>query len=236
MNKWDTFDLFNTLSQMYGLKPSYKINSNWFASTQYFFIWNHAGGFNLSQDTFSTVHYFNPSVHHMSKRWGMTRFGVRYSYTDNHVTAHRDANTLGFTLDHMYQIKKGMMLGVGYGYRFENTALARYERGVHDFKAKIKAALVMGVDLLGGYRYSLRDYDNNFSSSQDFLLNTAGTFERRDSQHNFSLELRKMLTLKLLFMRNLRANVRWVRQVNDSNFTFREFSSNILSVGLTTQF
>ncbi len=236
MHKWDTLNQYDTMSQMYGLKPSYKINDNMFFSFQYFFIWNMATGFNFDTDTFSIVHYVNPSITHMHKKFGMTRLSVRYSYDDNKAINSRDTNTYGFSLDHMYLVTQGFSVGGGYTLRIQDTASPAFDRDVHDFKVKVKKALPAGIDFLGEYKFSLRDYTNLFSAPTSYLANTAGTFEREDAQHNFSFELRKVLWKKLAFMQNVRARLSWIHRYNESNFNFREYQSDIFRGGVDLRF
>lgn len=236
MHKWDSLEQYDTLTQMYGLKPSYKISDNMFASLQYFFIWNHASGYDLPNDTFSVVQYVNPSITHMHKKFGMTRLGFRYSYDDNKATNARDTHTYGFSLDHIYMVTKGFSIGGGYALRVQDSAHAAFERNVHDFRVKTKTALPAGIDFLGEYRFSLRDYDNNFSAYTSFLANTPGTFSREDAQHNFTFELRKTLWTKLAFLHNVRARLSWVHRYNESNFNFREYQSDLFRGGFDLRF
>jgi hypothetical protein len=220
---------YNMVSQMYGITPRFKLNPLMNIDMSYRYIWNINDG-----DSFSGVHYFGPTFNHMHKDFGFTRVFYTYKIVDNFINNDRDTlqNSAGIT--HIFFFSNfTRRLGLEYKYVDDNAQSNNFDRKLHIVSAKGRTPLLFKttLDVEAGLTY--RDYAG--------FTNDNGE-KRKDLEQFYSATVRKVLFGKQGIIQKMDSKKTIIDEVaveagyrynfNVTNVDFREYKSNLFTVGL----
>ncbi len=214
---------FDLITQMFGVKPVYKITPLSNITVQYFYFHNVNDG-----NSFSGINFVSPSFNHFSKKFGVTRLYMKYKDTNNFINQGRDGDSYGVGFRHIYLFADYKNnIGVGYEYSSEDTA-GNFDRDIHTLTVSSKVSLPFDVDMNSSYQYSNRDY-------RTFLATTV-TNTREDFFHTFRTKFQKELIKDWGFVEKVLGKVKYTYHYNDSSTEFREYQNHRVDLGLDIRF
>lgn len=214
---------YNLVSQVFGVRPVYKLNPLVRMDFSYRYIWNINAG-----ENFSGIHYLGPSFSYMHKKFGLTRLHYTFKKTNNFMNDGRDNDQHSAGIAHYFFFANyTRRIGVTYQFTTDNTASDTFDRDLHDISIKAKIPIYFGFILDAEGKISFRDYRKDSAIFGK---------DRSDDRQRYTAKLTKVLIKKWRFIRDLTLEGQYRYTFNNSSVGFREYKSNRFVIGLRAKF